>query len=55
VPGGLKLASGYLVVSLCAANLAGQSKLTVSTATLHQYEDGPVLAPSYEFLPGETV
>jgi len=43
------------VVSLCAANLAGQPKLTVSTATLHQYEDGPVLAPSYEFLPGETV
>src|SRR5690349_2168729 len=38
-----------VAVPLCAA-----SKLAVDRMALHQFEDGPVLDPGYEFLPGET-
>jgi hypothetical protein len=44
---------------LPAALLAGgilwaQPKLAFDRLALHQFEDGPVLAPTYEFVPGET-
>jgi hypothetical protein len=33
----------------------GQTKpVAIERLALHQYEDGPVLAPGYEFVPGET-
>lgn len=34
--------------------LAADPKLAVERMALHQFEDGPILADSYEFLPGET-
>jgi hypothetical protein len=40
---------------LFAAILAAQPKLALDRMALHQFEDGPVLAASYEFLPGETI
>lgn len=40
---------------LCAYRLAAQSNLSIERMAVHQFEDGPVLAQSYEFLPGETV
>jgi hypothetical protein len=39
---------------LFGATLAAQSTLSIERLAFHQYEDGPVLASSYEFLPGET-
>jgi hypothetical protein len=39
---------------LAASTLAAQ-KLAFDRVALHQFEDGPVLAPTYEFVPGETV
>jgi len=35
--------------TLCAA-----PALTIERMAMHQYEDGPILEASYEFLPGET-
>jgi hypothetical protein len=40
---------------LSAGFLTAQPKLTLDRLALHQFEDGPVLASSYEFLPGETI
>lgn len=37
-----------------AVTLPAAGKLAVERMALHQFEDGPVLAPTYEFLPGET-
>jgi hypothetical protein len=37
-----------------AAILQGAPNLAVERMTLHQFEDGPVLPATYEFLPGET-
>ena len=37
-----------------AAIGAAQPKLEFDQVALHQFEDGPILAPSYEFVPGET-
>jgi len=37
-----------------AALALAQPKLAFDRAALHQFEDGPVLAPNYEFVPGET-
>jgi hypothetical protein len=34
--------------------LCGAPKLSVERIALHQFEDGPVLDPGYQFLPGET-
>jgi hypothetical protein len=42
-----------LAVAFSSA-LAAAPKLTVARMALQQYEDGPELAASYEFLPGET-
>ena len=39
---------------LAAAPLWAQPKLAFDRVALHQFEDGPVLAPTYEFVPGET-
>ncbi len=44
-------AVGFLAGALAAT---GQPKLAIQRLALHQYEDGPVLETSYEFLPGET-
>jgi len=38
-----------------AAILCAQPKLAIDRLALHQFEDGPVLAPNFEFVPGETV
>jgi hypothetical protein len=40
---------------LFAGIVAAQPKLVLERLALHQFEDGPVLATSYEFLPGETI
>ena len=39
---------------LLASALAAAPKLAVERLALHQFEDGPVLNATYEFLPGET-
>jgi hypothetical protein len=43
-----------LLALFTAGVLGAQPKLAFDRLALHQFEDGPVLAPSYEFLPGET-
>jgi len=40
-------------VLLCAQ--AGSAAVAIERMALHQFEDGPVLAPSHVFIPGETV
>jgi len=42
-------------VVLSAGALPAASKLAFERVALHQYEDGPLLPASHEFLPGETV
>lgn len=44
-----------LTLLLTAGNLPAASKLAFERLALHQYEDGPLLASSYQFLPGETI
>jgi hypothetical protein len=44
-----------LIFLLTAAALPAASKLAFERLALHQYEDGPLLPESHEFLPGETV
>jgi hypothetical protein len=44
-----------LTLLLAAENLPAASKLAFERLALHQYEDGPLLASSYQFLPGETI
>lgn len=34
---------------------AAPGKLTIERLAMHQFEDGPVLDPSHQFLPGETI
>lgn len=45
---------GFLA-GIIAAQPAPPSGLAIERFAFHQYEDGPVLPGSYEFLPGETV
>ena len=40
---------------LTAGALPAASKLAFERLALHQYEDGPLLPASHEFLPGETI
>jgi hypothetical protein len=44
------------VCSLCFLGLSLPvfGELAIDRLALHQYEDGPLLGPNYEFLPGET-
>lgn len=44
-----------LLLLLTAGTLPAASKLAFERLALHQYEDGPLLPSSHEFLPGETV
>jgi hypothetical protein len=44
-----------LTLLLTVENLPAASKLAFERLALHQYEDGPLLPSSYEFLPGETI
>ena len=37
------------------AVMAGGADLTIQRLALHDYEDGPLVTPGYEYLPGETV
>jgi len=46
---------GVVWVALLAATTAAPPPLGIVKAALHQYEDGPALAPEYVFAPGETV
>jgi hypothetical protein len=48
----LRTGLGALVL---ASIVCGQSQLSIDAPALHQFEDGPELAPGYEFVPGETV
>jgi hypothetical protein len=43
----------FFAWALCSA-VSPAANLAVERIALHQFEDGPLLAPSYEFLPGET-
>jgi hypothetical protein len=49
----LRAVSSFAFVFL-ASLLAAQPKLAIDRIALHQFEDGPVLAPDYQFVPGET-
>jgi hypothetical protein len=40
---------------LCAGTLCAATKLKIDRLALHQFEDGELLDPTYEFLPAETV
>jgi hypothetical protein len=44
-----------LTLLMTAGTLPAASKLAFERLALHQYEDGPLLPSSYEFLPGETI
>ena len=44
-----------VLLFILAAALRAQPKLAFDRVALHQFEDGPVLAADYEFVPGETV
>lgn len=43
-----------MLAGLFAGTLLAAPDLAVQRLSLHQYEDGPVLDSSYEYLPGET-
>jgi hypothetical protein len=45
--------SAALILTACLA--AGAEKLEIEKFALRQFEDGPALAASHEFLPGETI
>src|ERR1043166_2710243 len=48
--------AGVAAALLSAASLAGAAgKLSIQRLAVHQFEDGPEMAPTHEFLPGETV
>jgi hypothetical protein len=44
----------FLIAALIAAANAQTKHLAVERIALHQVEDGPILANTYEFIPGET-
>jgi hypothetical protein len=44
-----------LTLLLTAGSLPAASKLAFERLALHQYEDGPVLPSSHDYLPGETI
>ncbi len=44
----------FALFFFAASILCAQPKLALDRVALHQFEDGPVLAPDYEFVPGET-
>jgi hypothetical protein len=44
----------FALAFFAVAALRAQPKLAFDRVALHQFEDGPVLAPNYEFVPGET-
>lgn len=39
---------------IASALASAQPKLSIDRLALHQFEDGPTLAPGYEFVPGES-
>jgi hypothetical protein len=43
-----------IFVAASAMAFAQPPKLAIDRLALHQFEDGPMLAPGYEFVPGET-
>jgi hypothetical protein len=43
-----------LIPCVLASGLLCGQKLAIDRVALHQFEDGPVLDPGYEFVPGET-
>jgi hypothetical protein len=44
-----------LALFLALGSLASAADLTLQRLALHDYEDGPLIQPGYEYLPGETV
>lgn len=44
----------FLAVLCCAASASAQSNLKIDRLALHQFEDGALLDPGYQFIPGET-
>src|SRR4029077_19589036 len=45
----------FLFLALTWILSAATPQIAVDRIALHQFEDGPVLPPAHEFLPGETV
>jgi hypothetical protein len=55
---GKESAVAWLRIAVCALLIpafAGAADLTIQRLALHDYEDGPLIAGGYEYLPGETV
>jgi hypothetical protein len=46
--------AAVILAFFCAGGLCGAAQLAVERLALHQFEDGPILDATYEFLPGET-
>ena len=44
-----------VVCAWLLASVAGGADLAIQRLALHDYEDGPLVTPGYEYLPGETV
>jgi hypothetical protein len=44
-----------LFLALTSLAAAAPAQIAIDRIALHQFEDGPVLPPAHEFLPGETV
>src|SRR6516162_2273491 len=44
----------FVLALASAAVLSAAPNLSVERMALHQFEDGPILPSSYEFLPGES-
>jgi hypothetical protein len=51
----VSLAVVSVVVSMRAQTPPPAKQLTIERLALHQFEDGPLLSATYEFVPGETV
>jgi hypothetical protein len=45
----------FIALLALASGAGAQSKLAIENPALHQFEDGPELAPGYQFVPGETL
>lgn len=49
------VAQRWILLLAASGVLCAAPKLAFERLALHQYEDGPLLPPSHDFLPGETV
>jgi hypothetical protein len=47
--------AAFFALSVTVHAQSPAKQLTIERLALHQFEDGPVVDPSYEFVPGESV